>query len=81
MQFQVTIPQDKTVFKYGKDITLSCHVKGYPIPAIRWYKNNTPLPKSSRYTQTKQALYAFFKKLVQELNLVRRDYQSLDEKY
>ena len=47
--FQVTIPKDKSVFRYGKDITLSCQVKGYPIPVIRWYKNNTPVPKSSRY--------------------------------
>ena len=47
-QFQVVISKDKTVFKYGKEITLSCQVKGYPIPVIRWYKNNTPLPKSSR---------------------------------
>jgi hypothetical protein len=49
--FQVTISKDKTVFKYGKDITLTCQVKGYPIPVIRWYKNNTPVPKSSRLVQ------------------------------
>ena len=37
-------------FKFGEKVRLTCDVSGYPIPAVRWYKNNTPLKKSERFT-------------------------------
>ena len=40
--------KEKLIFKQGEDIKLTCDVKGYPIPVIKWYKNNTPLPKADR---------------------------------
>ena len=48
MFVQVVIDDSVTTFKFGTEIRLPCSVKGYPIPVIRWYKNNTPLPRSQR---------------------------------
>lgn len=48
MPIQVTIPNENSVYKFGQEMVLKCSVKGYPIPIIRWYKNNTPLQKSGR---------------------------------
>lgn len=30
-------------------MTLTCTVVGFPVPVVKWYKNNTPLPKSDRF--------------------------------
>lgn len=48
MPIEVTISKVKSEFDYGQEMSLPCSVRGYPIPVIRWYKNNTPLPKSDR---------------------------------
>eukprot|EP00094_Tigriopus_californicus_P009415 TCALIF_09078-PA protein Name:"Similar to Ppn Papilin (Drosophila melanogaster)" AED:0.22 eAED:0.22 QI:0/0/0/0.5/1/0.75/4/0/1231 len=48
MPIQVVVPNENSVFKFGQEMLLKCLVKGYPIPIIRWYKNNTPLQKSGR---------------------------------
>ena len=51
----MSISRDVTEFEYGTEMALPCSVRGYPVPVIRWYKNNTPLPKSDRirYCTTK----------------------------
>ena len=30
-------------------MTLTCEVVGFPVPVVKWYKNNMPLPKSDRF--------------------------------
>jgi len=39
----VTVGSEKDVLNEGEEIKLTCEVQGYPIPVIRWYKNNVPL--------------------------------------
>jgi len=39
----VTVGYEKDVLNEGEEIKLTCEVQGYPIPVIRWYKNNVPL--------------------------------------
>ena len=34
----------------GSDVTIHCHVVGYPIDIITWYKGVTTLPSSIRHT-------------------------------
>ena len=48
MPIEVSINKDVTVFELGREMKFSCTVRGYPIPVIRWYKNNTPLRKNER---------------------------------
>lgn len=40
--------KDTTELIVGHDLKLTCAVTGFPVPTVRWYKNNTPLPKSDR---------------------------------
>ena len=40
---KVTINKDVTTYAIGEDIRIACNVRGYPIPVIRWFKNNSPL--------------------------------------
>ena len=40
--------KENTMFKQHEKITLTCEVSGYPMPFVKWYKNNTPLQKSER---------------------------------
>ena len=51
---QVVIDDSVLTFKHGTSIVLPCSVRGYPIPVIRWYKNNTPLPKSERISVSEE---------------------------
>ena len=37
-------------FEVGHTMILTCAVVGFPVPVVRWYKNNTPLPKSDRFS-------------------------------
>ena len=48
MPIEVEIDKRVTEFEIGREIKFSCSVRGYPIPVIRWYKNNTPLRASAR---------------------------------
>jgi len=48
----VTVPEVKTEYKAGEEITMSCQVEGYPVPVVRWLKNNAPLPRSQRILVT-----------------------------
>ena len=48
--FQVSLDRSQTDFEAGHTLTLTCTVVGFPAPVVKWYKNNTPLPKSDRFS-------------------------------
>ena len=47
--FQVILDRSQTDFEVGHIMTLTCEVVGFPVPVVKWYKNNMPLPKSDRF--------------------------------
>jgi len=49
MDIEVNVGKDKQDFEQGEEIRLTCSVTGYPIPSIKWYRNNIPLQKSTRF--------------------------------
>jgi len=44
----VLVPEVKTTYDSGEEIRIGCQVEGYPVPSVRWMKNNAKLPKSQR---------------------------------
>ena len=58
----VLVPEVKTIYDSGEEIRIGCQVhwatyssfllspqvEGYPVPSVRWMKNNAKLPKSQR---------------------------------
>lgn len=44
----VCVPEVKTTYDSGEEIRIGCQVEGYPVPSVRWMKNNARLPKSQR---------------------------------
>ena len=38
-------PQSPHVVTVGDILLLHCMAKGFPIPTIQWYENNTPIPQ------------------------------------
>ena len=50
MSFQITLDRSQMEFEVGHTMILTCAVVGFPVPVVRWYKNNTPLPKSDRFS-------------------------------
>lgn len=44
----VSVPEVKTTYDSGEEIRIGCQVEGYPVPSVRWMKNNAKLPKSQR---------------------------------
>ena len=48
--FQITLDRSQMDFEVGHTMTLTCTVVGFPVPVVKWYKNNTPLPKSERFS-------------------------------
>ena len=41
---------EETHFSSGSEIEIVCTVNGFPIPKIKWMKNNAGLPRSKRIT-------------------------------
>ena len=41
-------PRDLTVLD-GETVTMDCRVKGFPVPAIAWYKDRARLPSDGRH--------------------------------
>merc|ERR1712107_785544 len=37
-----------TTYESGEEIRIGCQVEGYPVPTVRWMKNNAKLPRSQR---------------------------------
>ena len=40
-------PESPHVVTVGDRLLLYCIAKGFPIPTIQWYENNTPIPQQS----------------------------------
>lgn len=41
LKVNVTVEQEQ--WPEGSDISISCHVDGYPIDKVQWYKDDVPL--------------------------------------
>lgn len=40
---KVNVSVEQEQWPEGSDITISCHVDGYPIEKVQWYKDEVPL--------------------------------------
>jgi len=44
----IALTEAPTTYESGEEIRIGCQVEGYPVPSVRWMKNNAKLPRSQR---------------------------------
>lgn len=50
-EFTVKLSDKETT--EGEDVTLECVAEGFPVPKVKWYKNDQPIkPTIGKYTIT-----------------------------
>ncbi len=49
------LPTKYTIAK-GVAVSLKCHARADPIPAVRWFRNGTRLPIAGQHTQDRYGL-------------------------
>jgi len=50
------IPEKNIEGEEGYDVTITCNVKGAPMPTIRWYRTPLSLPRNVEYRKMKKTL-------------------------